>query len=621
MTEPEKTLVLTAEFPSATREQWRKLVEAALKGAPFERLESRTYDNLAIAPLAARRSDARPIAGRAGAAPWQVLARIDHPDPALANATARHELQNGATGLSLVFAGAVGAYGFGLPPSEKALARVLEGVEPAGGTAIEFDLPPEGAIDAALAKGLPQRANELRIGHDPLGASAMAGGAARRWSEEAPHFARRLAALARDGYGGQRLAVADGRLIHNAGGSEAQELAYVLAVALAYLRTMESARVPLEQARRMIFFRLAADADQFLTMAKLRAMRKLWERLETSCGLAPEPAFISAETAWRMMTQRDPHVNILRASVAVFAAAVGGADAITVLPFSAALGLADEFARRVARNTQLVLLEESHLERVADPAAGAGAVEDLTDELCRAAWNLFQEIESAGGAAAALESRLLQSKIAAVQAKRAAAIACEKDGLTGVSIFPALDEMRTAVLEATPVRVPAPSWPKDYSFAPLPPLRLAQPFETLRDASDHRLAQTGARPKVFLATLGTPAEFAARATFAQNFFEAGGIEAVTSRAGSEAAEVRAIASAFAASGAALACICGTDRAYESQAAATAAALKAAHVRHIYLAGRPGANEAAWRDAGVGTFIYNGSDALAVLEAAHRLTAA
>lgn len=603
MTQPEKSLSLAADFPQATREEWRQLVDGVLKGTPFERLTSTTYDGLSIEPLAARRSDARPVAGRG--VPWQVMARIDHPDPALANAAARQELQNGATGLSLVFAGAVGDYGFGLPPREETPGRVLEDIDLAGEVAIEFDPSPhaEAAIDAALARGLPRLAKRLRLGHDPLGAIALAGGAARPWSDEAPHFARRLQALLRDGLE-QKLAAADGRIIHNAGGSEAQELAFAVAVALAYLRALESAGLPLDRARRLIFFRLAADADQFLTIAKFRALRKLWARVESACGLAPEPAFIAAETAWRMMTQRDPHTNILRATIAVFAAALGGADAISVLPFSAALGLPDDFARRIARNTQLILLEEAQFAKVADPAAGAGAVEDLTERLCRAAWMQFQEIESAGGVAAALESGLIQGKVAAVRAEREAAVARLKDALTGASIFPDLHE--------------APILPRKTGAAatsPLSPVRLAEPFEQLRDASDRRLAASGARPKIFLACLGTEADFTPRATFAKNLFEAGGIEAVSGEG-----DAAALGRALMASGATLACLCASDKTYETSAAAAAAALKAAGARHIYLAGRPGSRQAAWRAAGVQTFIYESCDALAVLQAAYQALA-
>jgi methylmalonyl-CoA mutase len=613
MTDPEKTLPLAVDFPPATRKDWRKLVDAVLKGAPFERLVSSTYDGLSIEPLAARRSDARPIAARPGATAWEVLARIDQPDPALANEAALRELANGASGLSLVFAGAVGDYGFGLPAREDALARVLEGVDLTGGVAIELDLSPhaEAVIDAALAKGFPlsPSARSVRLGHDPLGATAIAGGAARPWSEEAPHFARRLAALAREGFHG-KLAAADGRVIHNAGGSEAQELAFVLGVALAYLRALEAAGSALETARRWIFFRLAADAEQFLTIAKFRALRKLWARVEAACGLAPEPALVSAETAWRMMAQRDPHVNILRATIAVAAAAFGGADAITVLPFTAARGLPDRFARRIARNTQLILIEEAHLAKVADPAAGSGAVEDLTDQLCRTAWSLFRDIEAAGGVAAALESGLIQGEVAAVRAKRAAALARRQDALTGVSVFPNLNEADVSVLEPLPVSPTRHA--QKQTFAPLPAIRLAQPFEALRDASDRLLAATGARPKIFLANLGAPADFSARATFARNFFEAGGIEPVSG----ESLDLPALAAAYKAAGAALACPCSADKVYEKQAAAAAQALKAAGALHIYLAGRPGEREAALRAAGVQSFIYEGCDALATLESAY-----
>ena len=261
--------------------------------------------------------------------------------------------------------------------------------------------------------------------------------------------------------------------MHDAGGTEAQELAFALAAAVAYLRAFEAGGIALDAARRMIAFRLTADADQFLTIAKFRAMRKLWQRVEESCGLAPAPAFVEAETAWRSMTRDDAYVNILRATIAVFSAGVGGADAITVLPFTAARGLPDRFARRVARNTQLVLLEEAGIAHVADPTAGAGWSEDLTDKLCRAAWTLFQEIEAAGGAAAALERGLIQKKVAAARAARERALAEKKDALIGASEYPGVvgrAGARRAARDAA--RTPA-----AVTCEPLTPVRLAAPFE------------------------------------------------------------------------------------------------------------------------------------------------
>jgi methylmalonyl-CoA mutase len=419
-------------------------------------------------------------------------------------------------------------------------------------------------------------------------------------------------------------AVADGRVIHDAGGSEVQELAFVLATGVAYLRTLEGAGVALDEARSMVYARLSADADQFLTLAKLRALRLLWAQVEQSCGLAPRPLLIAADTAWRMLTQRDPYVNMLRATVATFSAGLGGADAITVLPHTLALGLPDAFARRAARNTQLVLLEESNLAKVSDPAAGSGGIETLTQQLCEAAWQLFQEIEKAGGVFASLEQNLIQRKVAATRALREANIARRKEVLTGASEFPNLHESHVAVLDAKPIAL-APYGEARIKFDALAPMRLAAPFERLRDRSDRILKDTAARPKVFLANLGTPADFTARATFAKSFFETGGIEAIdflpapSSPLAAGEMDFTALAAAFKASGAALACLCSSDKVYVGQATAAAKALQAAGAKHIYLAGRPGEQEAAFRAAGVNDFIFAGGDALATLQEAYRLT--
>jgi methylmalonyl-CoA mutase len=441
---------------------------------------------------------------------------------------------------------------------------------------------------------------------------AVRGEAPSAWSEMEKPFAEMIGGLIGRGFKGP-FALADGRPVHDAGGSEAQELAVALAIAVAYLRALESGGIALEAARTALSFRLCADADQFLTMAKFRALRVLWARIEQACGLTPKPAFIAAETAWRMLTQRDPYVNMLRATMATFSAGLAGANAITVLPHTLALGLPDPFARRVARNTQLVLLEESHLAKVSDPAAGSGGIEALTQQLCEAAWSLFQDIEKAGGVFAALEQTMIQRKVAATRAARQANIASRKEVMTGASEFANLHEPPVAVLDAAPV-APAPSPEPAVKFDALSPIRLAAPFERLRDRSDQILQHGGARPKVFLANLGTPGDFAARAAFAKSLFEAGGIEAIDSEGFSEPA---GLADAFRASGAALACLCSSDKVYAGQAAAAAKALQAAGARHIYLAGRACEQEAALRAAGVNDFVFAGADALSVLGEAYR----
>ncbi|MHC4047888.1 methylmalonyl-CoA mutase subunit beta [Bradyrhizobium xenonodulans] len=608
---------LAADFPKATDADWRKLVDGVLKGAPFEKLVGKTYDGLRIEPLYPRAKGAAPVLGRPAAAPWQIMQRIDHPDAAVANAQALQDLENGATGLALVFAGGNGSHGFGLEPTADAVAKVLKDIYLDAGIGIELQVGPQSRMAAihiaeyVKSNGIDPAACNIRFGLDPLAACAVLGNSPYSWEEIVPAVTGGIKGLAGMGFKGP-FASADGRVIHDAGGSEVQELAFVLACGLAYLRAIEGAGVPLEQAQGMVYARLAADADQFLTMAKFRALRLLWARVETACGLTPKPLFIAADTAWRMLTQRDPYVNMLRATIATFAAGLAGANSITVLPHTLALGLPDPFARRVARNTQLLLLEESNLAKVSDPAAGSGGIETLTAQLCGAAWSLFQESEKAGGAFAALQQGLFQSKVAAARTARDANIAKRRDVLTGASEFPNLHERETAVLNATPIAV-APYGEAKYKFDALPPMRLAAPFEALRDKSDAALKARGTRPSVFLANLGTPADFTARATFAKSLFEAGGIQAIDTEGFADPTQ---LATAFKASGAALACLCSSDKAYADLAETSAKVLQLADAR-VYLAGRPTDAEPALRAAGVTGFVFAGCDALATLQDIYR----
>jgi methylmalonyl-CoA mutase len=252
---------------------------------------------------------------------------------------------------------------------------------------------------------------------------------------------------------------------------------------------------------------------------------------------------------------------------------------------------------------------------VSDPAAGSGGIEALTQQLCEAGWTLFQEIEKAGGAFAALEQNLIQSRVAATRTMRERDILSRNKVLTGATEFPNLHEARVAVLEAEPIVLP-PYGEAKLSFNALSPMRLAVPFERLRDRSDRILKEQGGRPKIFLANLGTPADFTERASFAKSFFEIGGIEAIDTDGFTDAA---ALAPAFRSSGAALACLCSRDKIYAEHAVIAAQALQAAGAKHIYIAGRPGEHEAAFRSAGVQEFVFAGADVVAVLQELYRLT--
>jgi methylmalonyl-CoA mutase len=606
-------LPLAAEFPPASREDWLRLVKRTLKGTPYKRLVSKTRDGLPIEPIYERAAGARVIAGRPAGSRWTVMQRVDHPDPKAANAGALDDLENGVTGLAVLVAGAPSANGFGVKDAtaavfDGALANVqLDAISLRLDAGARDLRAAEALISLAAERGVGLDQLDVSLGFDPFGTLAAQGRLAEPVDAALKRRAQFAAALGKTFLGAAFLA--DGRRVHDAGGSEVQELAFALASAVAYLRELDAVGVDPEAGRRQISFLLAADADQFLTLAKFRAMRKVWARMEEALALAPAPIRLHAETAWRMTTKRDPYVNWLRTAVAAFAAGLGGADGVTVLPHSAALGLPNRFARRIARNTQLILQDESNLHRVADPGAGTGAIEDLTEKLAAAAWKRFQKIERAGGIAAALASGHLQREVATVRRAREHDVARRKEPLTGTSEFPDLSEAPVAVL-----RVKRPTVPKikaKVEIEALPRTRLGEPFEQLRDAADAAAAR-GKRPKIFLANLGTAADFGEQANFTKSLFEAGGIEAI---ANDGFLSDDALAQAFKKSKARIACLCSSDDLLASQGERAARTLKEAGGKLVFIAGRP-KNESALRKAGADDFVYAGADAIAALTRAH-----
>ena len=273
----------------------------------------------------------------------------------------------------------------------------------------ELDLGPDGegqatGFAALVARsGVAPKTVDVAFGLDPIGALARSGRAPRPWSAEAAALAKVASFLAAQGFAGPCVA-ADARAVHAAGGTPAQELGFAISAAVAYLRALADGGFSREAAAAAIGFRLAADADQFFTLAKFRALRLMWGRVRSACGLDAAPARVHGESAWRTMSARDPYVNVMRGATAAFAAGLGGADSVSVLPHTQAIGLPDALARRLARNAQLILLEESHLGFVADPAAGAGVFEALTATLCENGWAVFQTLERAGGAPPALRA-------------------------------------------------------------------------------------------------------------------------------------------------------------------------------------------------------------------------
>ncbi|MFJ9840337.1 methylmalonyl-CoA mutase family protein [Kitasatospora sp. NPDC101155] len=608
---PPEGLPLAAEFPAAHREQWQQLVEGVLRksgaqpedGAAAERaLSTALQDGLRARPLyTAEDSSAEPgypgfppfvRGGRpqgSAVAGWDVRQRHADPDRRRTNEAVLADLENGVGSLWLE----LGAAGLPVTALPEALAGVYldlaavaldAGPEFADAAEQLFKLYEEHEVSPASAAG--------NLGADPLGLQARTGDAAR--TDALLAAATALAARCAADHPNVRALTVDALPYHEAGASPAQELGCSLATGVAYLRALTAAGLSVDEALGQLEFRYAADTDQFLTIAKFRAARRLWARVAEVSGASAEASAQRqhAVTSRVMMTARDPWVNMLRTTIACLAAGVGGADAVTVLPFDSALGLPDAFARRIARNTQSILLEESHLSRVIDPAGGSWYVEQLGEELARAAWAWFQEIERAGGQRGALESGLIDERIAATWAERSGKLAKRREPVTGVSEFPHLDEQPL-------VREPAPAG----HAGGLPQVRRAEAYEALRDRSDAVLAATGERPKLFLASIGSAAAHTARTTFAANLFQAGGI----ATGSHESLDPAAFAEAFAASGATVACLCSSDALYAEHAEAVAAALRAAGAQRVLLAGR-----LAEVPAGVDEFIHAGGDAVAVL---------
>ncbi|HTZ43252.1 MAG TPA: methylmalonyl-CoA mutase family protein [Jatrophihabitans sp.] len=595
MSVPDEPLSLAADFPEATREQWRRLVAGVLaksgrrfdEAAPERALAHRSYDGFEVAPLYTA-EDApveQPAPGQApfvrgalpsGATGWDVRTRLAEADPVAVNRAALADLAGGATSLWL----RLGAGG--LPVAE--LSRALAGLPL---DRVTLDAGAE-SLDAARAF-VELKPASGSFGADPFAAAARGGG-----ETELASLAE-LWRLAEDH--GLRAITVDGTCYADAGGSDSDEIAISIAVAVAYLREADRLGRDAAAVFDELEFRYAVTADQFGSIAKLRAARRVWDRVGELSGFDRRRGQRQhAVTSAAMLTRRDPWVNLLRTTVGCFAAAVGGAEAITVSPFDAAIGVPDDFGRRVARNVQAILHDEASLARVADAAGGSYYVETLTDQLAEAAWATFTELERAGGAAAAFGSGAVAALLERSWQARRDNLAHRRDPLTGVSEFPMLDE--------APVSRPAAPQPP---AGGLPVHRYPEEYEEFRDRSDAQLSATGHRPAVFLAALGPAAVHSARLGFAANLFAAGGLQPITGTG-----DPAALAEAFAASGARLACLCSSDKVYAEQAAEVATALAAAGAT-VWIAGKP-----ALATGAIAGAVYAGCDALATLHEAYRI---
>lgn len=663
MTDP---LKLASEFPSADYAAWRTLAEEALKGASFEKkLVTKTLDGFALQPLYTKGdqdADTRlihdvlsaSVEPRETVTGWDIRQLHTHPDPIVTNAAILDDLENGATSILLkldaaarkgreISSGEVGVDGIAihcLADLECALSDVYTNLAtialdggaaaiPAAAMLASHMIDEDGASEAAPAFNI-----------DPIGTLASTGTLPCSTDDALRQTANISAELIDLFPMGTAISV-NGAPYYNAGATDGQELACLLASGVTYLRALTDTGMAVDQAAGAMVFNVAIGTDFFAGIAKLRALRLMWTRILAASGAEDASISINAVSAEMAMSKVDPWVNMLRTTVTSFAAGLGGADSVVCLPYDHLIGLPDRFTRRIARNTQLILQEESNVHRVIDPAGGAWFIENMTRDLAKAAWAKFQSLEASGGIVAALANGSLKKDIEAVWHTREERVANRRDPLTGVSEFPNISEAKvtcdapdldaiqangkarqtkytetvgatlSSLMEAARKGATIGHMYTDLygtsaatTVPALTPHRLSEPYETLRKRADGYKAKTGTFPQIFLANLGKVAQHTARAMFARNFFEAGGIEAITNTG---FADAKSVAKAFTASGAKIAVICGSDPQYGDMAADVASALKTAGASLVYLAGHPGDARAGYEAAGIDDFIYVGTD--------------
>ncbi len=696
---------LFGDFPPSSPEEWRVAAEKLLKGIPFDKkMVFRTYEGIDLRAMYSS-ADLPPgtaesqlpgfpdfrrgghVLGRDGET-WEITQEISYPTYEEFGTALRHDLQQGQTGIYLPLDRAARA---GLDPDQSdeehvgrggvsitslsELALALEGVD-LSRYALYIEAGQSGPVFLAMVsallaqQGKPSDALRGSVGTDPIGTlirdgvlpASLEGAYDEMYS--ATHWAVLHAPLV-------RTIAASGSPYRNAGADAVQELACAVGTAVEYVRAMLDRGLTIHDIARRVWFTFSIGTDFFMEVARLRAARMIWSGVVEAFGGNEEDQvmMMHARTSGFTLTQVDPYVNMLRATTGAFAAAAGGADSVHVAPFDELFRTPDEFSRRIARNSQIILGAEAHVDSVIDPAGGSWYVEWLTDALAHKSWALFQDIEAKGGMAEAVKGGFIQKLVNDAAAVRKEGSDRRRDPIVGVSVYANAAE---TPLDARPVDAEAfhrrrsglmkklkgspdrrPETPIRRCLAriqesasaekmalmidavssgatlgeialvwrsargetpakaePLPVRRQAEAYEELRDAMSRFTARTGSRPRVFLASMGPVGQHKARADFSTAFFAAGGYD-ILAPGGFDTAEgaVRAAAT----SGAAIVVLCSTDDTYPSIVPTFCALLKASCPGvTIVLAGYPQDHIGSFRKAGIDEFVHIRANVVEVL---------
>ncbi len=603
------TTVLAGDFEKPTREEWDTEVLRVLNrrrppgteltiDKAMARLRTTTVDGLTIEPLYTTTDG--PALGVPGTAPytrgshvgtgaalaWDVRQLHEDPSATATNAAVLEDLRAGGTSVWL----RVGEGGIVPADLPEALAGVIAGLA----VAVSSTSDQAASADALLAWLGDATDAAGNLGIDPIGFAAL--------NRTTPDLSVLAAYVAKTAHlPGVKPVMVDVRVYDDAGAGDVDQLAYAVATGIEYVRALVAAGVSAADAFGAIEFRVTVNADQFLGIARLRALRRLWSRVGEVLDVPVEArgAIQHAVTSWRMVTRDDPWVNLLRGTIATFAAAVGGAEIITTLPFDTAQGLPNAFSRRMARNTQLVAAEESNLGRVEDPAGGSWYVETLTDDVAKAAWSRVQELEAAGGMAAALAAGTVAAQVGATVRERRKRLSTRKQPVTGVSMFPPEQE--------SPIEGLAPRL-STTAPAGLKPARDSEVFEGLRDRVTAHTKETGSKPGVFLACLGARRDFGPREQFTSNVLLVAGLAHPSSEGGTAEEIVEQVRSA----GVKQVILCSSGKVYAAQAVAVADALKKSGIEHVWIAGKKTETGSEDVDSVIDGEVFDGMDVVAFL---------
>ncbi len=560
---------LMGEFPPVSTQRWEEVIAVDLKGGDYDKkLVYKSLEGFSVRPYY-RAEDLQNLEFM-GAAPgqfpyvrgtkakndWKVCQTIVVDDPAAANLLALDSLQRGAQMINFkVLDKAFAA---------EQLDTLLAGIDV---EAVELSFSGCAAkklvvlfVEMLDKKGADPEKVFASFAVSPINSASVKGGFCKddKWVAKVAN----LVTIAKK-YKRLRVVSVGGVLFDNCGADVAQQLAYTLAIAHDYVVKAMEAGLTIDEIAPAIKFEMPIGVNYFMEIAKFRALRLLWATVTAPYnpvrGCSSRARVHAVTSAWNQ-TAYDPYVNMLRGTTESMSAAIAGVDSMEVLPFDHAYACASEFSSRIARNTQILLKEESHIDQVVDPAGGSYYIETLTDLLSKKAWELFKEVEEKGGYCAALRAGFIQEQVAAKAATRAKNIATRRDILLGTNQYPNFTEEATAEMlsAAEPHSGTSCSCKADKEFAPMTPCRGAEEFEALRMKTD----KSEKSPLAFMLTCGQLSFARARAQFACNFFACAGIKVQDNTYFNSVSEG---AEAALAAGAAITVVCAADDDYATAA--------------------------------------------------------